>query len=96
MGKKEKKAIALADEFQAMISMIPKLEAFIKIHHEITLGYQKYRKNGGEAIPGIEKHLGIKKQDSPSPVKAVDPKPKKEAEVPKKTVAVKKSTAAKS
>jgi hypothetical protein len=64
MSKKEKTAFALAEDFQAMIAMVPKLEAFIKVHKEIAAGYQKFRKNGGEAISGIEKHLGIKKQDS--------------------------------
>jgi hypothetical protein len=64
MSKKEKTDFALAEDFQAMIAMVPKLEAFIKVHKEIAAGYQKYRKNGGEAIPGIEKHLGTKEQSS--------------------------------
>jgi hypothetical protein len=52
---------ALADGFQAIIAKIPKLESFIEAHKEITAGYQKYRKNGGAAISGIEKHVCIKK-----------------------------------
>ena len=40
--------------------MRPKLESFIKAHEEISAGNQKYRKNGGAAISGIEKHVGIK------------------------------------
>lgn len=62
MSKKEKTAFALAEDFQAMIAIVPKLEDFIKVHKEIAAGYQKYRKNGGVVIPGIEKHLGIKEQ----------------------------------
>jgi hypothetical protein len=50
----------MAEDFQAIIAMIPKLESFIKVHEEIAAGYQKYRKNGGAAISGIEKHVGIK------------------------------------
>jgi hypothetical protein len=44
-----------------MIAMIPKLESFINAHFEIAEGYMKYRNNGGVAISGIEKHVGIKK-----------------------------------
>ena len=70
MSKKEKTVFALAEDFQAMITMVPKLEDFIKVHKEIAAGYQKYRKNGGVAIPGIEKHLGVKEVTSvPSPKK---------------------------
>ena len=50
-----------AEDFQAIIAMMPKLESFIKAHDEIAAGYQKYRKNGGAAISGIEKHVGINK-----------------------------------
>ena len=72
MSKKEKTAFALAEDFQAMIAMVPKLEAFIKVHKEIAAGYQKYRKNGGAAIAGIEKHLAIKEVSSaPSAKKKV-------------------------
>lgn len=63
MSKKNKSAGAAAEDFQALIAMIPKLEAFLKIHNEISAGYQKYRKNGGASIPGIEKHLGVKVQN---------------------------------
>ena len=64
MGKKKKTVFALAEGFQAIIAMIPKLESFIKAHEEIATGYQKYRKNGGEAISGIEKHVGLKELKS--------------------------------
>jgi hypothetical protein len=96
MGKKDNKTILLAKEFEAMISLIPKLENFIKAHHEITAGYQKYRKNGGAAIPGIEKHLGIKKQDRPVSAKTAEPKPDTAPKISKKVVTVKKNTAVKS
>jgi len=62
MGKKKKTVFALTEDFQAMIAMIPKLESFIKAHEEISAGYQKYRKNGGAAISGIERHMGIKER----------------------------------
>ena len=64
MGKKKKTMLALAEDFQAIIAMIPKLKSLIKAHEEIAAGYQKYRKNGGEAISGIEKHVGIKELKS--------------------------------
>jgi hypothetical protein len=76
MSKKEKAVFALAEDFKAVVAMIPKLEAFIAVHKEIAAGYQKYRKNGGAAISGIEKHLGIKEQES-----TVSPKKKKAATV---------------
>jgi len=91
MGKKEKAAFALAEDLQTVIAMVPKLNNLIKVHKEIAAGYQKYRKNGGEAISGIEKHLGIKEQES-----AVLPKKKKaatmkEAVVSEEAVDAKKS-----
>jgi len=58
MSKKDKKELSLEDEVQAVISMIPKLERFLKTHKEVTKEYQKYRKNGGDEISGLEKHLG--------------------------------------
>jgi hypothetical protein len=88
MSKKEKSVFALAEEFQAMIAMVPKLAAFIKVHKEITAGYQKYRKNGGAAIPGIEKHLPFKADKSPSSVKKKEPAPV--AKALKEAVTVKK------
>jgi hypothetical protein len=66
MSKKDKPVFALADDFQTMITMIPKLAALLKVLNEITAGYQKYRKNGGASIPGIEKHIGLKEQKSAS------------------------------
>ena len=53
-----------AEDFQAIIAMMPKLESFIKAHDEIAAGYQKYRKNGGAAISRIEKHVDIKELNS--------------------------------
>lgn len=64
MSKKHKKECSLAEDFQAVTAMIPNLKSLIKTHEEIAEGYQKYRKNGGAEIPGIEKHLGFKEQNS--------------------------------
>ena len=90
MSKKEKTVFALAEDFQGMIAMVPKLEAFIKVHKEIAAGYQKFRKNGGEAIPGIERHLGIKEvKSAPSPKKKETPA-STEKKVPKEGTAAKK------
>ncbi len=47
MGKKEKKVFALTEDLQTLITIVPKLEAFIKVHKEIAAGYQKYRKTAG-------------------------------------------------
>jgi hypothetical protein len=89
MSKKGKKVSALAEDIQAMIAVLPKLEAFIGVLKEIAVGYQKYRKNGGLAIPGIEKHVGgIKKENS-----APSPKKKKSATA-KETKAPKEGAAA--
>ena len=90
MSKKEKTVFALAEDFQAMISMIPKLEAFIKVHKEIAAGYQKYRKNGGAAIPGIEKHLGIKEANSAPSSKIKVPATITKTKIPKESTAAKK------
>jgi hypothetical protein len=87
MGKKDKSVFALAEDFQKMIAMIPKLEAFIKVHNEIAAGYQKYRKNGGEAIPGIEKHLGLKEQTG-APSKRTKDADTDEAKTAKKAVEI--------
>jgi hypothetical protein len=69
MGKKEKSFLALTEDFKTLIAAIPRLEAFLKAHKEIAAGYQKYRKSGGDAIPGIEKHLGVNVQKITPPVK---------------------------
>ncbi len=82
MGKKEKKVFALTEDLQALIAIVPKLEAFIKVHKEIAAGYQKYRKNGGVEISGIEKYLGVKEQKSASPAKTKEVAAKKEVKVP--------------
>jgi hypothetical protein len=95
MGKKEKAVFTLAEDFQAVVSLVPKLTVFIKAHKEIAEGYQKYRKNGGAAIPGIEKHLGIKEEKSaPSKISKESAKIK-EVKVPKEVKATVESTAAK-
>ena len=91
MGKKEKSASA-ADDFKAMILMVPKLVAFFKMHDEIVAGYQKYRKNGGDAIPGIEKHLGIKKKDIIPSIKTKESKTKTKTKSPKVASTAKKTT----
>ena len=91
MGKKEKAAFALAEDFQAMISMVPKLNNFIKVHKEIAAGYQKFRENGGEPIPGIEKHLGIKEQESAVPVKKEKTAPVKKVKVSEEGTEAKKA-----
>jgi hypothetical protein len=91
MSKKEKSVYALAGDFQAVIAMVPKLESFIKAHEEIAAGYQKYRKNGGASISGVEKHLGIKEQyvtpkKTNKTVKTTKAKVPKEAKSSKETV----------
>ncbi len=91
MSKKEKTVLALEEDFQAVTAMVPKLEAFIKVHKEIAAGYQKYRKNGGEAIPGIEKHLGIKEQKSVPAVKTKKTEAKTTAKAPEEGTEIKKS-----
>ncbi len=90
MGKKDKSALALTEDFKTLITLIPKLEAFMKVHGEIVLGYQKYRKNGGEAISGIEKHLGIKIPKSIVKAKTEAVKPVSEAKAPKEATTGKK------
>jgi len=92
MSKKGKAAFALAEDLKVVVAMIPKLEAFVAVHKEIAAGYQKYRKNGGAAIAGIEKYLGVKEQES-----AVLPKKKKvvtvkEAVVSEEAAETKKAT----
>jgi hypothetical protein len=91
MSKKEKTVFALAEDFQAMIAMVPKLEAFIKVHKEIAAGYQKYRKNGGEAIPGVEKHLGTKGKSSTPSMKTKKIEKTAETAAPKEGAAAKKA-----
>jgi hypothetical protein len=91
MSKKEKTAFALAEDFQAVIAMVPKLEAFIEAHKEIAAGYQKYRKNGGEAISGIEKHVGGKEQKSTPPAKTKKVAKVTEAKAPEEGAEAKKA-----
>jgi len=91
MSKKEKKVFAAAEDFKAMIAMVPKLEAFLKVHNEIAAGYQKYRKGGGASIPGIEKHMGIKIPKSPVEAKAKPVAPVTEVKAPKEGVGAEKT-----
>jgi hypothetical protein len=60
MGKKDNAAFALAENLHAVTALISQLENFVTVHKEIAAGYQKYRKNGGDAISGVEKYVGIK------------------------------------
>ena len=92
MGKKEKSATAVAEEFKTLIAMVPKLAAFLKTHNEIAAGYQKFRKNGGDAIPGVEKHLGIKIEKCTPAKKSKKAEKSAEAKAPKKGAAVQKVT----
>ena len=82
MSKKEKKVNVLADNFKAVIAVMPKLEKFLQIHDEIAVSYQKYRNNGGVSIPGIEKHLGSKKQPANLPAEAKKPENPAKAKKP--------------
>lgn len=90
MSKKEKSVFLLAEDFKAMIAMVPKLDAFLKVHNEIAEGYQKYRKNGGAAIPGVEKHLGAKTPKTTVEAKVKAVAPAAVVKVPKDGTAVKK------
>lgn len=89
MSKKEKSVFALAEDIQAVIAVVPRIEALIKAHKEISAGYQKYRKNGGEAITGIEKHLGIIPAKETVKAKAKNAAPKTEVKAPKKDISAK-------
>jgi hypothetical protein len=62
MSKKDKKGLCLAENVQAVIDILPKLQSIIKAHKDIAEAYSMYRKNGGDEIPGIERHLGLKEQ----------------------------------
>jgi hypothetical protein len=89
MSKKEKTVFALAEDFQAMIALIPKLKDFIDVHKEIAAGYQKYRKDGGAAISGVEKHLGIKEEKNVPSKKTKETAKTTESKVPKGAKAAK-------
>ena len=89
MGKKEKAAFALAEDFKAVIALLPKLESLIKVQKEIAAGYQKYRKNGGEAIAGIEKYLGVKAEIPAPSAKTKEAGAIAEIKVPKEAAAKK-------
>jgi hypothetical protein len=91
MSKKDKETCSLEEDFQTVIAMIPKLESLIKIHKEIAEGYQIYRKNGGDEIPGIEKHLGLKEQIGESCEKKKKTGKKSKTEVPEEITEVKKA-----
>jgi len=62
MSKKDKKVPSIAEDSQAVISILPKLEKLLKTYIAISKGYRLYRENGGEMISGIEEHLGFKEQ----------------------------------
>lgn len=89
MSKKGKKAFTLVEDFKEMIAMVPKLEKLLKAYTDIAGGYHKYRNNGGAAIPGIEKHLGIK--ENSAPVKPKENTKMKEDEAPRKETVGKKA-----
>jgi hypothetical protein len=89
MSKKGKTVFALAEDFQAMIAMVPKLEVFIKVHKEIAAGYQKYRKSGGAAIPGIEKHFAIKEEKNTPVIKKKETAKAAGSKAPKEAASVK-------
>lgn len=91
MSKKNKSVLVLAEDFKAMITLVPKLESFLKVHNEIAAGYQKYRKNGGASIPGIEKHLGVKKQPAVATLTVKKPEKAAETKAPKADVTRKKA-----
>ena len=91
MSKKIKTVFALGDDFKVMIELVPRLEAFIKGHREIAAGYQKYRKNGGTAIPGVEKYLGVKEQAGTSSLKTAEKGKTKKVKAPEKSTGAKKA-----
>jgi hypothetical protein len=91
MSKKDKKSCSVAECFQAVIAMIPKLEGLIKAHKEIAEGYQIYRKNGGDEIPGIEKHLGFKEQSCENCEKLKKSEKKSKTKVPEEDAEAKKA-----
>jgi len=66
MGKKDKgkKTFEFEEEFKELGKLAPKIKALLSMNREIAEGYRKYRKKGGEAIPALEKHLGVKKSES--------------------------------
>lgn len=91
MSKKIKTVFALGEDFKVMIALVPKLEAFIKGHREIAAGYQNYRKNGGAAIPGVERHLGIKEIKTASAAATKEPAKIIKIKRPKAETATKKT-----
>jgi len=72
MGKKEKRTFVFEEEFKELGKLAPKIKALLSMNREIAEGYRKYRKKGGEAIPALEKHLGVKKPES-APVQEAQP-----------------------
>ncbi|HBA73183.1 MAG: hypothetical protein A2X82_07655 [Geobacteraceae bacterium GWC2_55_20] len=91
MGKKEKNVTALAEDFQAISTLVTRLESVSKAHREIAAAYQKYRKSGGAEISGLEKHLGIIEKESTTSSKEPKTKDKKEVKEADKTTEAKKT-----
>jgi hypothetical protein len=74
MGKKNKKSYVFEDEFKELGKMAPGIKALLNMTRDIADGYRKYRKKGGLAIPGLEKHLAVKKCECvPDPEPATAP-----------------------
>ena len=63
MGKRDKKIFSLSEDLQTIIKTMPRLEGLMHAWQEIAEAYQLYRKNGGDPIPGIEKHFGCQEQE---------------------------------
>jgi len=72
MGKKDKRTFVFEEEFKELGKLAPKIKALLSMNREIAEGYRKYRKKGGEAIPALEKHLGVKKSEC-APVPETSP-----------------------
>lgn len=85
MGKKEKKLLFLEEELHELVRLIPNLKAVLKMLDEIGQGYQKHLKNGGAAIPVLEKYVGSKGPKKSAPAKDATAKDAADSPVKKKT-----------
>ncbi|NVN90578.1 MAG: hypothetical protein HXX11_08210 [Desulfuromonadales bacterium] len=91
MGKKNKRTYVFEEEFKELGKMAPGIKALLSMTRDIAEGYRKFRKKGGEAIPGLEKHLAVKKCEC-----VADPEPETTPEpLPAATAVTKKSVAKK-